>query len=64
VVNRISDPDGVLAKATEVIRADYELPFLARDVEPQNCPPIRGGVMELWSPTQFPTGRTARSRST
>ena len=56
VVNRIGDPDGVLAKATDVIRADYELPFLSHaTMEPQNCTAqFSNGVMELWSPTQFP----------
>jgi isoquinoline 1-oxidoreductase beta subunit len=48
VVNRIGDPDGVLAKATEVIRADYELPFLSHaTMEPQNCTAqFANGVME------------------
>jgi isoquinoline 1-oxidoreductase beta subunit len=56
VVNRIGDPDGVLAKAADVIRADYELPFLSHaTMEPQNCTAqFANGVMELWSPTQFP----------
>jgi isoquinoline 1-oxidoreductase beta subunit len=56
VVNRIGDPDGVLAKASDVIRADYEFPFLAHaTMEPQNCTAqFANGVMELWSPTQFP----------
>ncbi|HKW48292.1 MAG TPA: molybdopterin cofactor-binding domain-containing protein [Gemmatimonadaceae bacterium] len=55
-VNRIGDPDGVLSKATEVIRADYEFPFLSHaTMEPQNCTAqFTNGVMELWSPTQFP----------
>ena len=56
LVNRIGDPDGVLARAAEVIRADYEFPFLAHaTMEPQNCTAqFANGVMELWSPTQFP----------
>jgi isoquinoline 1-oxidoreductase subunit beta len=56
VVNKIGDPDGVLAKATDVIRADYEFPFLSHaTMEPQNCTAqFANGVMELWSPTQFP----------
>ncbi len=56
VVNRIGDPDGVLANATDVIRADYELPFLSHaTMETQNCTAqFANGVMELWSPTQFP----------
>ncbi len=55
-VNRLGDPDGVLAGASEVIRADYELPFLSHaTMEPQNCTAqFANGVMELWSPTQFP----------
>src|SRR5262245_39478648 len=53
-VNRIGDPDGVLAKATDVVRADYEFPFLAHaTMEPQNCTAqFANGMMELWSPTQ------------
>jgi isoquinoline 1-oxidoreductase beta subunit len=56
LVNRIGDPDEVLAKATDVIRADYELPFIAHaTMEPQNCTAqFSNGMMELWSPTQFP----------
>ena len=56
IVNRIGDPDGVLSKAAEVIRADYEFPFLSHaTMEPQNCTAqFANGVMELWSPTQFP----------
>jgi isoquinoline 1-oxidoreductase beta subunit len=56
VVNRIGDPDAVLARATDVVRADYEVPFLAHaTMEPQNCTAqFSNGVMELWSPTQFP----------
>jgi len=56
LVNRIGDPDAVLAKATDVIRADYELPFIAHaTMEPQNCTAqFSNGMMELWSPTQFP----------
>jgi isoquinoline 1-oxidoreductase beta subunit len=56
VVNRIGDPDGVLAKATDIVRADYELPFLSHaTMEPQNCTAqFSNGVMELWCPTQYP----------
>jgi isoquinoline 1-oxidoreductase subunit beta len=56
IVNRIGDPDGVLSKATEIIRADYEFPFLSHaTMEPQNCTAqFANGIMELWSPTQFP----------
>lgn len=56
VVNRIGDPDGVIARATDVVRADYEAPFLSHaTLEPQNCTArYTNGVMELWSPTQFP----------
>ena len=56
VVNRIGDPDGVLAKATDVVRADYEFPFLSHaTMEPQNCTAqFSNGVMELWCPTQYP----------
>ena len=56
IVNRIGDPDGVLSKASNVIRADYEFPFLSHaTMEPQNCTAqFANGFMELWSPTQFP----------
>jgi CO/xanthine dehydrogenase Mo-binding subunit len=56
VVNRIGDPDGVLAAASDVVRADYEFPFLSHaTMEPQNCTAqFVDGIMELWSPTQFP----------
>jgi isoquinoline 1-oxidoreductase beta subunit len=56
VVNRIGDPDGVLAKSAEVITATYEFPFLSHaTMEPQNCTAqFANGTMELWSPTQFP----------
>jgi len=58
VVNRIGDPDGVLAKAADVIRADYELPFLSHaTMEPQNCTArVDGDSIEFWAPTQSPFG--------
>lgn len=56
IVNTIGDPDGELAKARDVISADYEFPFLSHaTMEPQNCTAqFANGTMELWSPTQFP----------
>ena len=56
LVNRVGDPDGVIARATSVIHADYEVPFIAHaTMEPMNCTAsVRGNTAELWSPTQVP----------
>ena len=58
IVHKVGDPDAILARSTAVIRADYEVPFLAHaTMEPMNCTAhVRGGTAELWSPTQFPDG--------
>jgi isoquinoline 1-oxidoreductase beta subunit len=55
-VNRIGDPDGVLARSGRVITADYELPFIAHaSMEPMNCTAhVRADRVEVWSPSQTP----------
>jgi len=55
-VLRIGDPDAELAKATAVVRGDYEVPFLAHaTLEPMNCTAHWDGRrMTLWAPTQDP----------
>jgi isoquinoline 1-oxidoreductase beta subunit len=55
-VNKIGDPDPVLASATKVISATYETPFLSHaTMEPMNCTAsVKGDIIEVWSPTQFP----------
>lgn len=60
-VNKIGDPDAVLAAAAKVIRADYQLPFLAHaTLEPQNATAQwSGDQLTVWAPTQFP-GLAAR----
>jgi isoquinoline 1-oxidoreductase subunit beta len=64
VVNKNGDPDAVIARSSKVIRADYELPFVAHTtMEPMNCTAhAAGDRVEIWSPTQFPdwaAGNTA-----
>lgn len=62
LVHRTGDPESLLAKATSVLRADYEVPFLAHaTLEPMNCTAHWDGArMTLWSPTQDPdTARLA-----
>ena len=55
-VIRIGDADAELARARKVVRAEYDLPFLAHaTMEPMNCTAHWDGRrMTLWSPTQFP----------
>jgi CO/xanthine dehydrogenase Mo-binding subunit len=55
-VGKFGDPAGELSRAGRVVRADYELPFLAHaTLEPMNCTAHWDGKrMTLWSPTQFP----------
>ena len=62
VVHQLGDPDAVLAAASRVVRADYEVPFLAHaTLEPMNCTAQWDGRrMTLWSPTQDPE-QAARS---
>jgi len=60
LVNKIGDPDAEIEKASEVVTAEYVFPFLSHaTMEPQNCTAqFSNGVMELWSPTQFPDWAT------
>jgi isoquinoline 1-oxidoreductase beta subunit len=63
-VNKFGDPDAVLGRASVVINAEYEAPFLSHaTMEPMNCTAsFKDGKVEIWSPTQFPdwaTGATA-----
>ncbi|MBL8988811.1 MAG: xanthine dehydrogenase family protein molybdopterin-binding subunit [Gemmatimonadetes bacterium] len=55
-VNKIGDPDAVLAKAGSALTATYEAPFLSHaTMEPMNCTAsVKGTSVEVWSPTQFP----------
>ncbi len=45
-----------LAPGVKAIEATYHYPFLAHaTLEPQNCTALfKGGVMEMWTPTQIP----------
>jgi isoquinoline 1-oxidoreductase beta subunit len=56
IVNRVGDPDAVLAGSSKVITADYELPFIAHAaMEPMNCTAqVQGSRAEIWSPSQTP----------
>ncbi len=56
LVNKVGDPDAVLARAKKVIRGDYEAPFIAHaTMEPMNCTArLDGEAMRIWAPTQFP----------
>jgi isoquinoline 1-oxidoreductase beta subunit len=55
-VVKIGDADRELARASRVVRADYDLPFLAHaTLEPMNCTAHWDGHrMTVWAPTQFP----------
>ncbi|HEX3763033.1 MAG TPA: molybdopterin cofactor-binding domain-containing protein [Kofleriaceae bacterium] len=55
-VLQTGDPDAELAKAARIVRAEYELPFLAHaTMEPMNCTAHWDGRrMTLWSPSQDP----------
>ena len=54
-VTEVGDPDAVLAGRTDVIRADYRLPYLAHaTMEPMNCTAwVRDGRCTVWTGTQF-----------
>jgi isoquinoline 1-oxidoreductase beta subunit len=60
LVNKVGDPDTVLARATRVIRADFDAPFLSHaTMEPMNCTAyVQANKAEIWSPTQFPDWAT------
>jgi isoquinoline 1-oxidoreductase beta subunit len=52
------DVDRVLRGASEIVAAEYDLPFLAHaPMEPPNCTvSVRDDRAEIWSPTQNPQG--------
>ena len=54
VAQRIGNVDEVLANATNVIHADYEVPYLAHTtMEPQTCTAhVTPEFAEVWAPTQ------------
>lgn len=56
IVNRVGDPDALLAGSSRVITADYEVPFIAHaPMEPMNCTAhVQGNRAEIWSPSQTP----------
>jgi isoquinoline 1-oxidoreductase subunit beta len=56
LVNRVGDPDGELAKAREIVRARYEVPFIAHaTMEPMNfTAEVVGDRCRLTGPTQEP----------
>jgi isoquinoline 1-oxidoreductase beta subunit len=59
------DVDGALKGATKVLEARYEVPFVNHTaLEPMNTTvAIKGGKVEIWSPTQMPGGgKTAVSQ--
>lgn len=55
------DVKAALAKATQEVEAEYEVPYLAHAMmEPLNATAeIRDGVCEIWTGTQFQTGDQA-----
>jgi isoquinoline 1-oxidoreductase beta subunit len=54
VGRRIGDVNKALSRATSVVQADYEAPYLAHTtMEPQTCTVhVRDGHAEVWAPTQ------------
>lgn len=50
------DASGLLSGATGVVKAEYEIPFLAHaTMEPMNCViDVTNNACEIWSPTQNP----------
>jgi len=57
-VRRDGEPEPLLADPDEVLEAEYEVPLLAHaPMEPMNCTARHdGGHVELWAPTQNPSG--------
>ncbi len=55
-VRRDGDPAAVLAAASDVFEATYQLPLLAHaPMEPMNCTArVADGQVEIWAPTQNP----------
>jgi isoquinoline 1-oxidoreductase beta subunit len=51
---RVGNVDALLKAATTIVRADYEVPFLAHTtMEPQTCTAhVSNGRAEIWAPTQ------------
>jgi isoquinoline 1-oxidoreductase subunit beta len=62
IIRSDGDVDAALARAHQVLEAEYTYPFLAHvDLEPQNCTAHykHDGSVEVWAPTQNPErGRT------
>jgi len=58
---RIGDVDSAMASAARVLRADYEVPYLAHaTMEPQTCTAhVTDGRAEVWAPTQNGEGTVA-----
>lgn len=52
------DPEAAFADATRTVSAEYEVPYQAHaPLEPMNCTAaVTGGTVELWVPTQSPSG--------
>lgn len=55
-VRTIGEPDGALAGAAKVLKAEYSYPFLAHaTLEPQNCTALfNDDKLEIWAPSQMP----------
>ena len=58
---KVGDVDAALAEAAQVLKAEYAYPFLAHaTLEPQNCTArFSDGRLEVWAPTQNPSGNRA-----